>query len=58
MNTAGKNPTATVIALVLVLLALLIRVLGRDLGVFFRVVLPAIVLLIAVSAARVPAAAG
>ena len=48
MNTAGKNPTATVIALVLALLALLISLLGKDLGAFVRVVLPAIVLLVAV----------
>ena len=47
MNTAGKNPTATVIALVLALVALLISVLGKDLGAFVRVVLPAIVLRVA-----------
>ena len=48
MNTAGQNPTAKVIAFLLVLLAVVISILGKPVGVSVRVVVPAIVLLAAV----------
>ena len=47
MNTAGKNPTATVIAILLGLSAVLVSGLGRESGSFVRYVVPAVLLLLA-----------
>ena len=48
MNTAGKNPTAQLIALLLVIAAALISNLGKELGPLVRFALPGVLLLVAV----------
>jgi len=48
VNTAGKNPTAQLIALLLVIAAALISNLGKELGPLVRFALPGVLLLVAV----------
>ena len=48
MNTAGKNPTALFIGVLLVIAAAVISILGRELGPLVRFALPGVLLLVAV----------